>query len=36
METALFVAKMLAIVYLSIGLGLMISKDYYQKELPRM
>ena len=36
METSILIAKIIAIAYLSIGVGLLFSGDYYKKELVKM
>ncbi len=36
METSLFVAQVLAICYLSVGIGFLVSKDYYRKEVIKL
>lgn len=33
METSILIAQIIAIVYLSFGVGILISGDYYKKEL---
>lgn len=36
METSLFIARTLAIAYLSFGLGLLLNRSYYEKEIPKI
>lgn len=36
METSLFIAQVLAICYLSVGIGFLISKEYYRKEVTKL
>lgn len=36
METSYFLAQMLAIGYLTVGIGLFVSREYYRKELPKL
>lgn len=36
METSLIIAQMLSICYLSIGIGFLVSRDYYKKEVIKL
>lgn len=36
MGTSLFIAQVLAICYLSVGIGFLVSKDYYRKEVTKL
>ncbi len=36
METSYFLAQTLALCYLTVGIGLFVSGDYYKKELPKL
>lgn len=36
MATAIFIAKVLAIVYLAFSLGYIVNREYYRKELPKL
>jgi len=36
METSFFIVQVLSICYLSIGLGFLVSKDYYKKEFIKL
>ena len=36
METSIFIAKLLAVVYLAIGFGILLNQSYYRKGLDEM
>lgn len=36
MDTSMFIAQLLAVVYLAVGLGLLLSGDYYKKAMAEM
>ncbi len=36
METSYFLAQTLAICYITVGIGLFVSREYYRKELPKL
>lgn len=36
MDTSIFIARIICIVYLSFGLGMILSKDFYLAQLPKL
>lgn len=36
METSIFIAKIIGIIYTSFGVGLLFSGDFYKKEFPKL
>jgi len=36
MSTSILIARILAIIYLSFGFGLIFSSNYYKKEIPKL
>jgi hypothetical protein len=36
METSVLIAKIIGVIYLSFGVGLLINRNYYKKELPKL
>jgi hypothetical protein len=36
METSVFIAKIIGVIYFSFGIGLIFSRNYYKKELPKL
>ena len=36
METSILIAKLIAVIYLSFGFGLLFNRNFYKKEIPKL